>query len=169
MSDNRTGNWTDERVAMLRQLYDEGLSYGQIAAAIGGITRNAAIGKASRIGLDKRGAPTVSNGRKKPRMRYTRRHPFHRAAPVPIVAQELEPETLPNPVTLGELKPHHCRWIDGEVKGAETLYCGAGALKGHAYCGKHYRMAHTQPRAVDRGAFELRTRKMARARNGRMG
>ena len=43
--------WTDERVAILRKLHAEGKSGGEIAKALGGITRNAAIGKAFRMGL----------------------------------------------------------------------------------------------------------------------
>ena len=43
--------WTDERVELLKNLWAEGLSASQIAAELGGITRNAVIGKVHRLGL----------------------------------------------------------------------------------------------------------------------
>ena len=45
-------SWTDERVAMLRELWAKGLSASQIAVQLGGVTRNAVIGKAHRLGQD---------------------------------------------------------------------------------------------------------------------
>lgn len=48
--------WTPERVEMLTRLWAEGLSARQIAAKLGGVTRNAVIGKAHRLNLQ-RGAP----------------------------------------------------------------------------------------------------------------
>ena len=43
--------WTDERVELLKKLWADGLSASQIAAELGGITRNAVIGKVHRLGL----------------------------------------------------------------------------------------------------------------------
>ena len=47
-------NWTDERVETLKKLWADGLSASQIAAELGGITRNAVIGKVHRLGLSGR-------------------------------------------------------------------------------------------------------------------
>ncbi|MGZ3259711.1 MAG: GcrA family cell cycle regulator, partial [Croceibacterium sp.] len=47
-------SWTDERVALLSKLWADGLSASQIAAELGGITRNAVIGKVHRLGLSGR-------------------------------------------------------------------------------------------------------------------
>ena len=47
-------SWTDERVEMLKKLWADGLSASQIAAELGGITRNAVIGKVHRLGLSGR-------------------------------------------------------------------------------------------------------------------
>ena len=43
-------SWTDERVELLKKLWADGLSASQIAAELGGITRNAVIGKVHRLG-----------------------------------------------------------------------------------------------------------------------
>uniref|UniRef100_UPI0028AB0CB5 GcrA family cell cycle regulator n=1 Tax=Shinella sp. TaxID=1870904 RepID=UPI0028AB0CB5 len=44
-------NWTDERVERLKKLWAEGLSASQIAAQLGGVSRNAVIGKVHRLNL----------------------------------------------------------------------------------------------------------------------
>ena len=60
-------NWTDERVELLRRLWSEGLSASQIAAQIGGVSRNAVIGKVHRLKLSGRGKQTAAQPRvKKP-------------------------------------------------------------------------------------------------------
>src|ERR1700724_3658947 len=61
-----TMSWTDERVEMLKKLWADGLSASQIAAELGGITRNAVIGKVHRLGLSGR-AQTPSSAAPRPR------------------------------------------------------------------------------------------------------
>ena len=51
-------SWTDERVAALKKLWLDGLSASQIAKQLGGVTRNAVIGKVHRLGLSGRAAPS---------------------------------------------------------------------------------------------------------------
>ncbi len=57
------GGWTDERVASLKKLWLEGLSASQIAKQLGGVTRNAVIGKVHRLGLSGRATPAARPGR----------------------------------------------------------------------------------------------------------
>ena len=59
-------SWTDERVELLKKLWGEGLSATQIARRMGGVTRNAVIGKVHRLGLSGRATPT-RNARLRPR------------------------------------------------------------------------------------------------------
>ncbi|TIT88095.1 MAG: GcrA cell cycle regulator, partial [Mesorhizobium sp.] len=58
-------NWTDERVELLRKLWSEGLSASQIAAQLGGVSRNAVIGKVHRLKLSGRGRATAAPARQK--------------------------------------------------------------------------------------------------------
>ena len=71
--------WTDERVELLKKLWTDGLSASQIATELGGVTRNAVIGKVHRLSLSGRAKPaaapvararkpaaTTSNGRQMP-------------------------------------------------------------------------------------------------------
>ena len=51
-------SWTDERVSTLKKLWLDGLSASQIAKQLGGVTRNAVIGKVHRLGLSGRAAPS---------------------------------------------------------------------------------------------------------------
>ena len=102
-------SWTEERVELLKKLWSEGLSASQIAAELGGITRNAVIGKVHRLGLSGR-AKSASNGA--PRQRKARA-PTHMLrigrsirgntalAPVYDIEAEAEPELVDNiiPIT----------------------------------------------------------------------
>jgi GcrA cell cycle regulator len=58
-------NWTDERVELLTKLWAEGLSASQIARQLGGVTRNAVIGKVHRLKLSGRAKTTASPNRAK--------------------------------------------------------------------------------------------------------
>lgn len=112
MSEAGTG-WNDERVELLKKLWAEGLSASQIATAMGGVTRNAVIGKVHRLGLSGR-AKSNAGGAQKARKSVTvatGRSPTTNARSVTsipvvqgnnalaIVAVASEPPT-PNPVTL---------------------------------------------------------------------
>ncbi|WEX09077.1 GcrA family cell cycle regulator [Chelativorans sp. AA-79] len=58
-------NWTDERVELLKKLWSEGLSASQIAAQLGGVSRNAVIGKVHRLKLSARGRAAAAPARRK--------------------------------------------------------------------------------------------------------
>ncbi len=73
-------SWTDERVELLKKLWGDGLSASQIAAQLGGVTRNAVIGKVHRLSLSGRAKPASSS----PRPRKTRVATPHRHASRPL-------------------------------------------------------------------------------------
>ncbi|WP_445948706.1 GcrA family cell cycle regulator [Sphingorhabdus sp.] len=54
-------SWTDERIDQLKALWDKGLTASQIAEELGGVSRNAVIGKAHRLGLKSRPSPVKAN------------------------------------------------------------------------------------------------------------
>ncbi|MEM0900210.1 MAG: GcrA family cell cycle regulator [Pseudomonadota bacterium] len=54
-------SWTDDRVDMLKKLWTEGLTASQIAAKLGGVSRNAVIGKVHRLKLESRANPSKSS------------------------------------------------------------------------------------------------------------
>src|SRR5258706_5925282 len=64
--------WTDERVEQLKKLWSEGLSASQIAGRLGGVTRNAVIGKVHRLGLSGRATTSrMKSHRSRPRAALT--------------------------------------------------------------------------------------------------
>jgi len=58
-------SWTDERIATLKKMWEGGATASQIADELGGVSRNAVIGKAHRLGLKSRPSPVKANDKKK--------------------------------------------------------------------------------------------------------
>ncbi|BAU93836.1 GcrA cell cycle regulator [Methylorubrum populi] len=162
-------SWTDERVELLRRLWDDGLSASQIALQIGGVSRNAVIGKVHRLGLAGRVkpiGPASAQGRRKDDL----------AAEVEIASVVVEEPTLPEPpaivahrpapdfplppapapepvalavserVTIMDLRDSMCRWPMGDPTSPEFRFCGARAITGLPYCTQHAQVAY-QPAA----------------------
>ena len=149
--------WTDERVELLKKLWAEGLSASQIAAQLGGITRNAVIGKVHRLGLSGR-AKSPSSAT--PRPRKTRAHPHMlrvarpamrgNTALAPAYDYELdaEPELIDNIIPIGqrrsilELTEETCRWPIGDPGSADFFFCGGQTVTALPYCSYHSRIAY---------------------------
>lgn len=80
-------SWTDERIDTLRTMWEAGQTASQIAEALGGVSRNAVIGKAHRLGLQARPSPVKAN------------EPAVVAEPVVAAAPPApEPEPEPEPI-----------------------------------------------------------------------
>jgi GcrA cell cycle regulator len=155
--------WTDERVELLKKLWTEGLSASQIAAELGGITRNAVIGKVHRLGLSGR-AKTPSSAAPRPRkprapgqmMRLARPAMRGNTALAPIYETDIEPEPdlVENVIPMGqrctllELNESKCRWPIGDPGTTDFFFCGGAPAEGVPYCNYHARVAY-QP-AADR-------------------
>jgi GcrA cell cycle regulator len=144
--------WTEERVALLTKLWADGLSASQIAAELGGITRNAVIGKVHRLGLSGRAkSPSSSVPRpRKPRapgmMRVPRAHIRGNTALAYDYAAEPEPELIEIPVeqrkTLLQLTEATCHWPVGDPGSQDFFFCGGEALENSPYCSYHSRVAY---------------------------
>jgi GcrA cell cycle regulator len=152
--------WTDERVETLKRLWADGLSASRIAAELGGITRNAVIGKVHRLGLSGR-AKSPSSAAPRPRKGRTHSHVLRLSRPVMrgntalAHAYELviepEPELVDNIIPLGqrrtllELTEATCRWPIGDPGTAEFFFCGGQSATGLPYCAYHSRVAYQPP------------------------
>ncbi|NOC46452.1 GcrA family cell cycle regulator [Ruegeria sp. HKCCD7559] len=93
-------SWTDERVELLKKMWGEGQSASQIAKELGGVTRNAVIGKVHRLGLSNRTAgasPAKAEPKEKPA-------PAPKAEAKPKPAPKTEP-ARPAPAPTSEAKP----------------------------------------------------------------
>ena len=148
----KTMSWTDERVEMLKKLWADGLSASQIAAELGGITRNAVIGKVHRLGLSGR-AKSPSSSSPRPRkarssgmMRVSR--PSMRGNTALAYEYELEPEPelidipLEQRKTLLQLTEKTCRWPVGDPGSTEFYFCGGDSVNELPYCSYHSRIAY---------------------------
>ena len=84
-------SWTDERIDQLRSMWEKGLTASQIADELGGVSRNAVIGKAHRLGLKSRPSPVKATEKAKP----AKAAPAPRPAAAPAVSA---PRPAPPPV-----------------------------------------------------------------------
>lgn len=149
--------WTDDRVTMLKNLWEKGLSASQIAAELGNVTRNAVIGKVSRLGLcGTRAKCPADAGRHAHKVRPRRRKVAifrPRTALAHVAAVEAEPdhvEALVIPIhqrrSLLELNDAVCHWPVGNPGEADFHFCGGKALPSLPYCAHHSRIAYPPPK-----------------------
>lgn len=168
--------WNDERVELLKKLWSEGLSASQIAGRLGGVTRNAVIGKVHRLGLSGRAttsrmkshrprARAAANAR---RMQKTRFAPQGNPALRALYQPEAEPftpavEELVIPLkerrSIQTLTECSCRWPIGDPQSADFHFCGKTKVTGLPYCEFHARRAFQppQPRRREREIPQTRT------------
>lgn len=86
-------SWTDERIDQLKAMWEKGMTASQIAEELGGVSRNAVIGKAHRLGLQSRPSPVKANDapRKKAAVRKPTANPAAGGAPAPGRPAQAEP------------------------------------------------------------------------------
>ena len=159
--------WTDERVETLKKLWLDGLSASQIAKQLGGVTRNAVIGKVHRLGLSGRATPSQPQ---RPIFKAPRAaRPAVAAAPAaprraiePSLAQAQAPVPAffaeePGSATVLTLGAHMCKWPIGDPSSDGFTFCGRRSEREGPYCVEHARVAYQpqQKKAGRSGASEL--------------
>ncbi|HQX27916.1 MAG TPA: GcrA family cell cycle regulator [Alphaproteobacteria bacterium] len=126
-------SWTDERVALLKRLWGEGKTAAEIAGELGGVTRNAVIGKAHRLKLSNRVSPIQQN--KKPVA-------VAKPSPEKKVRQTLEQDNNRTGVPMMDLGATMCRWPLGDPRDEKFSFCGDGIIPGLPYCESHSKAAY---------------------------
>lgn len=154
--------WTDERVEMLKKLWLDGLSASQIAKQLGGVTRNAVIGKVHRLGLSGRAAPSQPTrpAFKAPRAPRPAPAPAPRRVeahtPAPQPAQPVYYVEEPGSATVLTLGAHMCKWPIGDPASDGFSFCGRRTDAEGPYCAQHSRVAYQPQQARKRsGASDL--------------
>lgn len=111
--------WNDERIEELKRLWAEGLTTGEIGKQLG-VSKNAVVGKAHRLGL--KGRPS----------------PIKRTGKAPAKAAEPEPRVH----SMVDLSHNTCRWPIGDPKEPGFHFCGRPTLPGKPYCAEHAAVAY---------------------------
>ena len=148
-------SWTDEKVAKLKELWGKGNTASQIAEIIGGISRNAVIGKAHRLNLSAKiktrtaassknfDSSMQENNFKSNRGRKSKFKSL-------IIEKDFEPE---NPKQLEELDENSCKWPIGHPDEKNFYFCGRSSLKDFSYCKLHLLYAY-QPKGKKEDSTE---------------
>ncbi len=149
--------WTEERVAVLSKLWAEGLSASQIAKQLGGVTRNAVIGKVHRLGLSGR-AKSNKTAQRAPRRANTKPHtarirvspqtPATREPAKPVRPIPVEAKPLPNGeyASIMTITDHMCKWPIGDPSKSNFRFCGRASESGETYCKAHSQLAYQPSR-----------------------
>ena len=139
--------WNEEKVKKLKELWGKGSTASQIAEIIGGISRNAVIGKAHRLNLSSKiktrnasSSQNFDNGSEEnsSKQKRGRKSKFQSL----IIEKDFEPE---NPKKLEELDESSCKWPVGHPEEQSFYFCGRSSLKDFSYCKLHLLYAY-QPK-----------------------
>ena len=173
-------SWTDERVELLKKLWADGLSASQVAAELGGVTRNAVIGKVHRLGLSGRAKTTTAAPRarrpRNPQQTARPARPSAGSAPQTVGAtalkQDVKPQAAPQPkaekqpaqdpvvvpiskrASILTLTESTCKWPIGDPGDGDFHFCGHKSEAGAPYCKYHAEIAY-QPSAERRRAKKV--------------
>ena len=141
-------SWNEEKIQKLKDLWGKGSTASQIAEIIGGISRNAVIGKAHRLQLSSKIKTRTSPIRQKQnkdfedensvKVKRGRKSKFKSL----IIEKDFEPE---NPKKLEDLDDNSCKWPIGHPEEESFYFCGRSSLKDFSYCKLHLLYAY-QPK-----------------------
>ena len=134
-------SWTTEKVEKLKELWGKGSTASEIAQILGGVTRNAVIGKAHRLNLSAKIKTRTATSNQNfdtsqvdknniNRSRKGRKSKFKSL----IIEKDFEPE---NPKQLEDLDESSCKWPIGHPDETSFYFCGRSSLKDFSYCKLH--------------------------------
>ena len=141
--------WDDNNVSKLRELWDQGLPTAQIGKLLG-FTKNAVVGKAHRIGLERRPSP----------IRRTAVKPDRKKARSPIMPklnfEVKKDEVKENPIHQQTFQPlvknlftksvkRGCEWPEGHPDESDFKFCGKERFEDKPYCIDHCAVAYVIP------------------------
>lgn len=142
--------WTDEQVEELKRLWDKGLTTGEIGKALG-VSKNAVVGKAHRLGLNSRPSPIRRSDDDNTTVRTV----------APLQDEEKKKETKSQAsakktaekekkklFTVNDLTSSSCRWPIGDPKDEDFHFCGKEALPDKPYCAEHAAIAYVSAKTL---------------------
>ena len=132
-------SWTDEKVAKLKELWGKGSTASQIAEILGGVSRNAVIGKAHRLNLSaiiKTRSNTTQNNQintlssNNNSKRTSRKHKFRSL----LLDKNFEPAKN---LQLEDLNENTCKYMEGHPDEKGSSFCGRKTVEKFSYCPLH--------------------------------
>ena len=132
-------SWTEEKVNKLKDLWGKGQTASQIAEIIGGVSRNAVIGKAHRLNLSaiiKTRSTSLQNNNnntfssKNNSKRTSRKHKFRSL----LLDKNFEPAKN---LQLEDLNEHTCKYMEGHPDEKGSSFCGRKTIEKFSYCPLH--------------------------------
>ena len=157
LEQSKNMSWTDEKIAELKRLWLEGKSTGEIGKIIG-MSKNAVVGKAHRLGLESRPSPIKRNedvkdvkaaaakvGKAEKTLKSGKAEKgdsADKAGEVGSAAKKSGSKVdAGKGVTLVDLNMHTCRWPIGDPKDPDFHFCGKEVELGKPYCEEHLAQA----------------------------
>jgi GcrA cell cycle regulator len=144
-------DWTEDRIETLRRLSQEGRSARQIAEQLGGVSRNAVIGKLNRLDRGPEAKPSTAPKPVTAKVvRIRDAVPASRPRLPQVSAEPRAPikcDEVRGGATFLTLEAHMCRWPIGDPSGDDFSFCGKPA-EGRTYCSHHASQAYRPQRAT---------------------
>ena len=148
--------WTPELIKELEKLWNKGLTTMEIGSRLG-LSKNAVVGKAHRLGLEARPSPIKHENVKHTANKAVRKEePVKKNADVSDASSGpvFKSEPLPPEINIHkskkqkgvagvDLKPNSCRWPEGDPKDPNFHFCGEPVAPGKIYCPDHCAIAYT--------------------------
>ena len=142
-------SWNEENVSRLRDLWDQGLPTAQIGKLLG-FTKNAVVGKAHRIGLERRPSPirrtAVKPDRKKARSPIMPKLNFENKSA--SQNEDVDNKSVFKPEVKTALISNNlkgCEWPKGHPDESDFHFCGAKTFDNKPYCLEHCAIAYIIP------------------------
>ncbi len=146
-------SWTEEKVNKLRELWGKGQTASQIAEIIGGISRNAVIGKAHRLNLSAkiktRSAVNLKNSQKNNEISAAKRGRKSKFRSL-LLDKDFEPAKN---LQLEELTEDTCKYMEGHPDEKNSSFCGRKTVEKFSYCPLHL-MVVFQPKGKKEDVVE---------------
>ena len=153
-------SWDDNNVARLRELWDQGLPTAQIGKLLG-FTKNAVVGKAHRIGLERRPSPIRRSSTKPDRKKA--RSPIIPKLNFETIKEELkeQPKSKPGlqPIArnlVSNYTKRGCEWPDGHPDESDFKFCGRERYEDKPYCIDHCAIAYVIPEKEEAERQQIR-------------